>query len=102
MLFRSDFTRSSYRIANFSTTYFDGKLSEFYFTTNYIDFSLESNRLRFRDCFGNPTNLSQQITDGTIPNPEVYMRFNPSSFGTNSGTGGNFTVNGTITDAGQL
>jgi hypothetical protein len=97
-----DFTRSSYRIANFSTTYFDGKLSEFYFTTNYIDFSLESNRLRFRDCFGNPTNLSQQITDGTIPNPEVYMRFNPSSFGTNSGTGGNFTVNGTITDAGQL
>ena len=85
-----------------SSTVFNGKLSEFYFTTEYIDFSQEANRLKFVDAFGNPVNLTQQIEDAAIPNPAIYMRFPPTSFGTNSGTGGDFTVNGTITDAGQL
>lgn len=80
----------------------DGKLSEFYFTTDYIDFSQEANRLKFVDAFGNPVNLTQQIEDAAIPNPAIYMRFPPTAFGTNYGTGGNFTVNGTITDGGQL
>jgi hypothetical protein len=79
-----------------------GNLSEFYFTTDYIDFSQEANRLKFRDAFGNPVNLTQQIEALAIPNPAIYMRFPPTSFGTNSGTGGDFTVNGTITDGGQL
>ena len=85
-----------------SSTVCNGKLSEFYFTTEYIDFSQEANRLKFVDAFGNPVNLTQQIEDAAIPNPAIYMRFPPTSFGTNSGTGGNFTVNGTITDGGQL
>lgn len=80
----------------------NGKLAEFYFTTTYIDFSQEANRLKFRDAFGNPVNLTQQIEALAIPNPAIYMRFPPTSFGTNSGTGGNFTVDGTITDGGQL
>jgi hypothetical protein len=80
----------------------DGYLSEFYFTTTYIDFSQEANRLKFRDAFGNPTDLPSAITAATVPTPAVYMRFPPTAFGTNSGTGGDFTVNGTITDGGQL
>lgn len=76
--------------------------AELYFTTTYIDFSQEANRLKFRDAFGNPVNLTQQIEALAIPNPAIYMRFPPTSFGTNSGTGGAFTVNGTITDGGQL
>jgi len=80
----------------------NGNLSEFYFTTEYIDFTQEANRLKFRDCFGNPTDLPSAITALSVPNPAIYMRFPPTSFGTNSGTGGNFTVNGTITDGGQL
>jgi hypothetical protein len=80
----------------------DGKLSELYFTTQYIDFSQEANRLLFRDAFGNPTNLPALIAAGTVPNPAIYMRFNPASWGTNSGTGGDFTVNGSISDGGQL
>lgn len=82
--------------------FLNGKLSEFYFTNEYIDFSQETNRLKFRDCFGNPTDLPSAITAQSVPNPAIYMRFDPASFGTNSGTGGNFTVNGTITDGGQL
>lgn len=85
-----------------SSGYLDGKLSEFYFTTEYIDFSQEANRLKFRDAFGNPVDLMPQIEAGEIPNPAIYMRFDPANFGKNSGTGGDFTVNGAITDGGQL
>jgi hypothetical protein len=82
--------------------FLNGKLAEFYFTTEYVDFKQEANRLKFRDAFGNPVDLTQQIEAAAIPNPAIYMRFPPTSFGTNYGTGGNFTVNGTITDGGQL
>lgn len=85
-----------------TSNYLDGKLSEFYFTTDYIDFSQEANRLKFRDAFGNPVDLAPQIAAGTLPNPAIYMRFDPANFGKNSGTGGDFVVNGTITDGGQL
>ena len=82
--------------------YLDGKLSEFYFTTDYIDFSQEANRLKFRDAFGNPVDLRPQIQAGTLPNPAIYMRFDPANFGKNEGYGGDFTPVGTITDGGQL
>jgi hypothetical protein len=84
------------------TDLYNGQLSEFYFATDYINFTLEANRLKFRDAFGNPVDLTQQIEDAAIPTPAIYMRFPPTAFGTNYGTGGNFTVNGTITDGGQL
>lgn len=84
------------------SSFLDGKLSEFYFTTEYIDFSQEANRLKFRDAFGNPVSLGADGSTPTGTAPAIYMRFDPASFGTNSGAGGNFTVNGTITDGGQL
>jgi len=80
----------------------NGQISELYLSSSYIDFSQEANRLKFRDCFGNPVDLSAQITAQSIPTPIVYARFPPTAFGTNSGTGGDFTVSGTITDGGQL
>jgi hypothetical protein len=85
-----------------ATGFFNGSLAEAYLVTSYIDFSQEANRLLFRDAFGNPTNLPSAITAGTVANPPVYMRFDPSAQGTNSGTGGNLTKFGTITDGGQL
>ena len=97
---------ASFKTANWYILNFVGDsrfgVAEVYATTEYIDFSQEANRLKFRDAFGNPVDLTQQIEDAAIPNPAIYMRFPPTSFGTNSGTGGNFTVNGTITDGGQL
>jgi hypothetical protein len=85
-----------------TTSLFYGKLGEFYFTTDYIDFNQEVNRLKFRDAFGNPVNLTQQIQAGAIPNPAIYMRFPPGSFGTNSGAGGEFTQSGNMYDGGQF
>ncbi len=78
------------------------KLAEFYFTTDYIDFSQEANRLKFRDAFGSPVALLLQIEAGAIPAPAIYLRFDPADQGRNDGTGGNFTKSGTITDGGQL
>lgn len=91
-------------VSNGSTTtqYATGALTEFYFTTTYIDFSQEANRLKFRDAFGNPVDLAPQIEAGTLPTPQIYMRFDPSNFGKNLGTGGDFQAFGTITDGGQL
>lgn len=98
-----NFSCSGATIGNGGTTnYFDGRMAEFLFTTEYIDFSQEANRLKFRDAFGNPTNIPAAITAGTITNPLIYMRFDPSNKGANAGYGGNFTPAGTISDGGQL
>lgn len=78
------------------------QLSEVYLLPDYIDFSVEANRLKFYDAFGNPTDLPSAITALSVTNPPIYMRFPPTAFGTNSGTGGAFTPTGTITDGGQL
>lgn len=78
------------------------QLSEVYLLPDYIDFSVEANRLKFYDAFGNPTDLPSAIAALSVTNPPIYMRFPPTAFGTNSGTGGAFTVTGTITDGGQL
>ena len=81
-----------------NTAHSAANISSFYLTTDYIDFTQEANRNKFVDQLGYPKNLTQQIEDGDIPNPNIYMKFDPTvSFGTNSGTGGNFTVNGTVT-----
>ena len=78
--------------------YWDGDLGFLYFNNSYTDFSQEANRNKFVDQLGYPRDLTQQISDGDIPNPLIYMKFDDTAaLGTNSGTGGNFTVNGTVT-----
>ena len=68
-----------------------------YLDDSYIDFSQEANRNKFINQLGYPRDLTQQIEDEDIPNPLLYMKFDAAALGTNSGTGGNFTVNGTVT-----
>lgn len=69
-----------------------------YFTDTYIDFSQEVNRLKFVDGLGYPLDLSKQIESGAIPKPLIYLPFDDTSnLGKNLGTGGDFTVNGTVT-----
>ena len=81
-----------------TTSYIDGDESFLYFTTDYIDFSQEANRNLFVDQLGYPKDLTQAIEDGDIPNPLIYLRFDdPDDLGANSGTGGDFTINGTVT-----
>ena len=72
-----------------------GSMSFVYLDDSYIDFSQLSNRLKFVDHFGYPKDLTPAIEAGTVTNPLVYLKFDdPSNLGTNSGTGGNFTLTG--------
>jgi len=77
--------------------WWQGDLSCMYFTTDYIDFSQEVNRLKFVDGLGYPKDLKAQIDAGVIPIPLIYLPFDePTNLGKNLGTGGNFVVNGTV------
>ena len=68
----------------------------YYITDSYTDFKQESVRNKFVDQLGYPRDLTQQIEDGDIATPIIYMKFDDlSAIGTNSGSGANFTVTGT-------
>ena len=76
---------------------FDGEIGFVYLSRGYVDISQESNRNKFVDQLGYPKDLTPLIDAGDIPSPVVYMKLDPSvSLGTNSGTGGDFTVSGTL------
>jgi hypothetical protein len=78
-------------------------IGSFYLDDSYIDFSQESNRNLFVDQLGYLKDLSPAIDAGDIAEPSIYMKFDDTSaLGTNSGTGGNFTVNGTVTAGGDV
>ena len=77
---------------------FDSPLSSFYYSTEYIDFSQESNRNLFRNQLGYPRDLQPLIDNATIPTPLIYLPFDDTAnLGKNNGTGGDFTVVGTVT-----
>ncbi len=65
----------------------------------FIDFSIEANRRKFINANGKPVDLG---IDGSIPTgtaPAIFFSGDSSSFGTNKGTGGNFTAVGSLTNA---
>ena len=80
---------------------FNGCLAELYFAPGqYLDFSIVANRRRFISANGKPVWLG---TNGAIPTgtaPIVYQRVADAAavatFATNLGTGGNFSITGTL------
>jgi hypothetical protein len=85
------------RQATTNSTYANADIGVLYFNNTYIDFSQEANRLKFVDAFGYPVDLQPAIDAGDIPTPLIHMKFDDTSaLGTNSGSGGDFTVNGTV------
>jgi hypothetical protein len=94
----SELNTSGILSQNGGTQVMDGKLGFFYINQNYTDFSQESNRNLFVDQLGYPKDLGSDGSNPTGSSPLIYMKFDDTSaLGTNSGTGGNFTVNGTVT-----
>jgi hypothetical protein len=86
-----------------SGDFLDGSIGGLYFTTDYIDFSQEANRLKFMDAFGYPVDLQPAIDAGDIPTPLIHMKFDdPDALGANSGSGGDFTVTGTVTSGSDV
>lgn len=79
---------------------FNGCIAEFFFHTSYLDISVESNRRKFITSDLKPADLG---SDGSTPlgvQPLVYCRVADgaaaSTFATNLGTGGNFSITGTL------
>jgi len=77
----------------------NGCMAELYINTaEFIDISVQSNRRKFIDAAGKPISLG---TDGRTPTgtaPKVYLNGDSTNFETNQGTGGNFSVTGSLTD----
>ena len=79
---------------------FDGCLTEFYLNlSEYLDITQAINRRKFDDG-GTPLQRIDLGSDGSLPTgsaPIVYLNRDHNNFHINSGTGGNFTVTGTLT-----
>lgn len=79
-------------------------MAEVYFAPGqYLDFSVSGNRLKFRSAGGKPVDLG---SDGSTPTgvaPAVYLHIDDgeaaANFANNAGSGGNFTVIGSLTTA---
>jgi hypothetical protein len=81
-------------------TKFDGCLAEFYLALEYIDLSVATNRAKFISTTGKPMGLglTAQFPSGT--SAIVYQHLNDgeavANFAANAGTGGDFTITGTL------
>lgn len=74
----------------------NGALSEIWFDpTSTIDFTNSANRAKFIST-GFPVNLGSAGQTPTGSSPILYLKNPASTFYTNSGTGGNFTVTGML------
>ena len=98
-----DFTNTDHGIAARSggSDKWDGEIGFLYVSQEYIDFSSEANRLKFFDAFGYPVDLGSDGSTPTGSQPLIYINKGFHS-GTNSGSGGNFTAQGTPTDGGYV
>lgn len=82
-------------------TKFYGYLSELWFNTEYLDITVLANREKFRTSGGKPADLGADGSTPTGNQPLIYMHNPYDSFGTNSGSGGNFSVTGSLGDGGS-
>tara|TARA_R110000796_G_scaffold95459_3_gene200725 strand:+ start:15524 stop:17332 length:1809 start_codon:yes stop_codon:yes gene_type:complete len=75
----------------------NGVVAHYFGTSEIIDWNQEANTLRFTDAFGCPT--EPEVDANTL----LYLPFDdPNDLGKNLGTGGDFTVNGTVTPSADV
>lgn len=95
-----DYTNTNFAIGRFHSGggYVDGDLAEFYFTTEWLDITDSANRQKFARN-GKPFPLGSDGSRPTGTAPLIYLKGPAANWGTNAGSGGDFTVHGTFTDA---
>ncbi len=95
-----DYTLTNWQVSAATTGSWTGDICELYFAPNqWLDLTSATNVQKFRTTGAKPVDLG---VDGSTPTgtaPILYLKSAYSSLGTNSGTGGNFVVNGTLTSA---
>lgn len=103
-----DYTRTDWRFGGqvaSSLNRWGGRLAEVYVNlAEYLDFDTESNRRKFIDVSGNPVDLGADGSTPTGTAPLVYFSRRtgdtPDAIAVNRGTGGAFTLTGTLADGG--
>lgn len=84
------------------TAKWDGGMAELYFAPGqYLDLSVQANREKFRNSSGKPVDLGATGSNPTGTSPALYLHLDDgetaNNFAVNRGTGGNFTVSGSLT-----
>jgi hypothetical protein len=102
--FNVGYNQTTYEVAN-GNAIFTGSLAELYFAPGqFLDFSITANRRLFISGTGHPVDLGATGSTPTGVQPSSYLSVRSggaaNDFATNRGTGGNFTVNGTLTLSG--
>jgi hypothetical protein len=78
---------------------FTGDMADLWFSTTFIDISVESNRRKFISATGKPVDLGSDGSTPTGTAPVVFLSGATGSWHTNKGTGGGFTLTGTLDTA---
>lgn len=79
---------------------FNGDIADFWFMPGvHIDLSVEANRRKFIDANGKPVNLGSDGSTPTGSAPPIFLSGATGSWHTNKGSGGGFTLNGTLATA---
>lgn len=77
----------------------DGSLADVWFAPGvYLELDVEANRRKFIDADGNPVNLGAAGATPTGSPPLVFMSGAISAWQTNKGSGGGFTLTGSLTE----
>lgn len=99
-----DYTKTQWSVGarSDSSLKFNGDLADLYINFGEsLDLSNSTNRRKFISAGLAPVDLG---VDGSTPTgtaPIIYQHGSTASWHTNDGTGGGFTLNGTLTDAGS-
>ncbi len=84
-----------------TTGWINGDVAEIYYSNEFIDLSIEANRRKFYTATGTPEDLGSDGSTPTGTAPMIYFKGDASVWnaGTNSGSGGNFTMAGSVVDS---
>lgn len=95
-----DYTRGSWNIGarGDGTVKLNADIAELWFATSWLDITVTANREKFAKN-GRPVSLGADGSKPTGSTPIVYMKGEASAWGTNYGSGGDFTVNGALADS---
>lgn len=97
-----DYTRANDNVGasdNSGSNKMSGCLAEFYFSqAAYLDLDTESQRRKFFDAGGNPVDKGPAGATPTGATPIVYLSGGAGQFADNFGSGGAFTVSGSLAE----
>jgi hypothetical protein len=82
---------------NTTTPRGDFDIADLWHARTRIDLSVEANRRKFRSAAGKPVNLGSDGSTPTGSAPLIYQSGSVAAWHTNKGSGGGFTLTGTLT-----